>query len=116
LNKKLCQFQFPLLKEIKINNTKPFIKTYLSFSSFYFFITKYSQIIVINVNIILTVYLLIQNNRTNKLIKHILNNYSINIKDVINSDKYENNFSIDKDMIGLKYPEILFDKIKTEYN
>ena len=66
-------------------------------------------------NLILTAYLFFQNNRTNKLIEYILNNYSINIKDVINSDKYESNFTIDKDMIGLKYPEIFFDKIKSEY-
>lgn len=93
------------MEEIKIikdpnNNKDPKKKEY--FNCYNFIINK-SHSILISINFLLTIYLLIQNNRFNAL------------NEDINSTKayYKNkNINIDKDMVGLKYPEINYKNIK----
>ena len=63
------------------------------------------QIILI-INIIINIYLLIENNKNKKLIKKILDFSDNNFKNDYPDD--------DKEMIGLYYPEINYDEIKTK--
>ena len=72
----------------------------------YDFIFKKISSVLSPINFILTIYLLIQNKRFNTLINEIKTSQDYN--------KIEESI-IDKDMIGLKYPEILFDKIKHDF-
>ena len=74
--------------------------------SFYYFILSKSHSILISINFALTIFLFIQNNRANTLIKELSLTSSLNKKESV----------IDKDMIGLKYPEIQFEKIKEDYS
>ena len=74
--------------------------------SFYHFILAKSHSILISINFALTIFLFIQNNRANTLIKELSLASSLNKKESV----------IDKDMIGLKYPEIQFEKIKEDYS
>ena len=112
---KIILYFFKLITKMKrVKIGKPYKERETSFTSEYiftliydFFYRKISSILS-PINFILTIYLLIQNNKFNKLINEIkLSNH-------YNENKETNH--IDKDMIGLKYPEILFDKIKTEFS
>ena len=92
-----------------------------------FFITSFKDSIVNNkylfllaTNFLITFYLLYQNYQNNFSIKEILKSNSVNNKRKINysevsDDIYTKKYIIDKDMIGLKYPEIHFDTIIKDY-
>ena len=66
----------------------------------YIFLKAHS--ILIAINFLLTIYLLIQNNTTNNLKKELL---------LAKFTYKKNEFIIDEDMIGLKYPEIEYKNI-----
>lgn len=85
---------------IKNDNNKYWIKIKSIFNF-------YSISILFIINIILNIYLLIEKKKISKIIKEITFNYKNNT--------FKNNFPYnDKEMIGLYYPEINFDKIKKE--
>ena len=87
------------MKEIKIeSNKKTLFK--LIIENIY----KRLNTIIILLNLSLAIYLIIQNNK-NKIIKKEF--YNINYK--------EKDLVVDKDMIGLKYPEIKYKEIKSNY-
>ena len=92
---------------IKINNNGKNMYTlsigdYL-ISIFNDYIIKKSHSILISINLLLTIYLLVQNKKL----------YALNKELFCKKTFYNINESIiDKDMIGLKYPEIEFNKIK----
>ena len=95
---------------IKINNNGKNMYTlsigdYL-ISIFNDYIIKKSHSILISINLLLTIYLLVQNKKL----------YALNKELFCKKTFYNINESIiDKDMIGLKYPEIEFNKIKKNY-
>ena len=100
------------MKLIKINNdsfknNEKYIN--ICFQKIKSFLNDYNILILIVLNIIIC-YLLIENKRKSEIIKEILDfkntfNY--------NTNSFKNNFpNNDKDMIGLYYPDINFDKIK----
>ena len=95
---------------IKINNNGKNMYTlsigdYL-ISIFNDYIIKKSHSILISINLLLTIYLLVQNKKS----------YALNKELFCKKTFYNINESIiDKDMIGLKYPEIEFNKIKKNY-
>ena len=98
------------MKKIKIRKHLKERETSFKAKSFYALIydsiLKKISSILSSINFILTIYLLIQNKRFNNLINEIKSSPDYNkIEDPI----------IDKDMIGLKYPEILFNKIKHDF-
>ena len=97
------------MKKIKIRksfkNKGYALNKFNNISSFYHFLLQKSHSILISINFALTIFLFIQNSRVNTLIKELSLTSSFNIKDN----------DIDKDMIGLKYPEIKFEKIKGDY-
>lgn len=79
-----------------------------------------SNSILIAINFLFTFYLLKENSKNRALIKDLLNyiqkfkfeKYFTGI-DKINKKTVHN--GIDGDLVGLKYPEILFDKIKDDF-
>ena len=75
-------------------------------SCFYNFAIKNGHSIIISINLLLTIYLLIQNNR--------LKTFMINICSRESNYK-ERNYYVDKDMVGMQYPEIDFQNIQKEY-
>ena len=93
----------------KINILFPLLNSYLSPKILFIFII---------VNMILFIYLFIENKKTYALIKKLHDECSINkivgkfSKDIENQNNTQT--KIDKDMIGLKYPEINFDLHKNE--
>ena len=104
--------------EIKINSNSN--KNNL-FSTFYNYIYLNGHSILIALNIIISLYLLIQNYKNNILIKELLkvNSENITNKLINNTDLNPLNYTkeiIDIDMIGLKYPEIDFGKFKSDLN
>lgn len=95
------------MKAIKISKYKKhknFNKNYIFW--LYKIILQKSHSILISINFMLTIYLLIKNKRADNLVqKLVLSKKNIPEKSVI-----------DKDMIGLTYPEIQYNKIKKDYN
>ena len=77
-----------------------------NFSRIYNYIFKRNYSFLTPINFILTIYLLIQNHRANNFMKELSTS---NVFSKIEEP------TIDKDMIGLTYPEIMFQKIKDEY-
>ena len=77
--------------------------------------------IFIIINSIFTLYLFFQNKKTNSLLNELLMTRTIIKRDVefikkkFNINTIIKNHKKDIDMIGLKYPEILFDKIKNDF-
>ena len=97
------------MKEIQIinnsNRNKDFDKKSGFISSTFIFIFKKSHSILIIINLILTTYLLKQNNKL----------YPLNTEFNLHKDNFKNeNIKIDKDMIGLEYPEINFQSLKNK--
>ena len=82
------------MKKIKIRksfkNKGYALNKFNNISSFYHFLLQKSHSILISINFALTIFLFIQNSRVNTLIKEL-------------------------SLIGLKYPEIKFEKIKGDY-
>jgi len=73
-------------------------------------INDYLVLIILVINIIIINYLLIENKKNKKIIKDIISlKTSFLYKKIIPKNDYPNN---DKDMIGLYYPDINYDKIK----
>ena len=99
------------MKKIKliknINNTE-FESKINFFQSFLLFISKKSHSILISINLTLTLYLIIKINNVH--INHIDTNENSSIKSY-----FQNESKIDKDMIGLKYPEIMYDNVRINY-
>ena len=89
------------MKKIKILdiskfNNKDWIKNFLKFNN--------TQILLI-INIMINIYLLVENDKNSRLINKILDN---------NND-FQNKYpEDDKDMIGLYYPDINYDEIKNK--
>ena len=67
-------------------------------------------IILIIINIVTNIYLLIENSKKSKIISKIIDlKNTYDYKNNIFKNNFDNN---DKEMIGLYYPEIIFDKLK----
>ena len=94
-----------IYNKLKINAYKNRIKKKSKINIISIKYIKISQIILI-INIIINIYLLIENKKNTNLIKKILDFNDNNIKNDYPDD--------DKEMIGLHYPEIFFDKIKNK--
>ena len=92
-------------KRYKTKKNNLFSKRFF-FSTIYYYIFKRNYSFLTPINFILTIYLLIQNHRANNFMNELS---SLNVF----SKKEEP--TIDKDMIGLTYPEIMFQKIKDDY-
>lgn len=108
------------MKSIKIKINSNSSKNNI-LSSFYNYIKLNGHSILIALNIIISLYLLRQNYKNNILIKELLktNSKSITNNQVNNKDLNPLNYTkenFDKDMIGLKYPEISFEKFKSDLN
>ena len=97
------------MKKIKIKNRTKFKKIYTNNNNDYKYriksILKNNSHIILIINIIINIYLLIENSKNARLINKILDNNN-NFK-----NKYPED---DKDMIGLYYPEIKYDEIKNK--
>lgn len=75
-------------------------------------INDYLILIILIINIIIINYLLIENKNNKKIIKDILDfKNSFHYKNISIKNDYPNN---DKDLIGLYYPDINYDKIKKD--
>ena len=97
------------MKKIKINIkkikfSKQVYKKDFLISSIMNFIIQKAHSILISINFVLTIYLLIQNNRAKMLNKELLS---------AKANYKKKDFIFDEDMVGLKYPEIEFKKIQT---
>jgi len=106
------------MKKINIfSDTTPFqTKSFISFSNNFLLKKCYSILIIIN--LFLTVFLLINNNRNNAKIQELLSsnkNIMEKLNQIIRINSTFNYSKIDKDMIGLKYPDIFYEKIKNDY-
>lgn len=93
------------IKIIKTINNPEFERKIDFFQFLLSYINKKSHSILITINLSLTLYLIIK-----------INNFHINS---IENNSFQSDFKsesiIDKDMIGLKYPEIMYDNLKTSY-
>ena len=93
------------MKKVKIGNIINNSSTY-SKNCFNKPIFQYCNLIIIYTNFLLTIYLLLRNNQLNLLNKELLSsNFFSNQKES----------GVDQDMVGLKYPEIQFNKIRTTF-
>ena len=93
------------IKIIKKINNSEFENKIDFFQSFLSFINKKCHSILIAINLSLTLYLIIK-----------INNVHINsIENSSFQSDFKNESIIDKDMIGLKYPEIMYDNLKSSY-
>ena len=92
----------------KINNVRNYINKYIKNIKALF---TYDVIIILLIlNIITTIYLLINNIIISRIIKEMIDfKNTYDYKNKIFKNNFPNN---DKEMIGLYYPEILFDKLK----
>ena len=116
------------MKKIIIKNNKEEYEKILNEPNkdntcFLFFNSNYKVLPILLINVILLLYLFIEYNSNKKELKNLkelLNINEINNKRFRKIEKYEitnenfinKNNTIDRDMIGLKYPEIYFDEIK----
>ena len=89
-----------------IKISKQSYKNHFLFYTFLNFIVKKSHSILISINFIMTIYLLVQNNRINTLNKELSS---------VKSEYKKEDLNVDEDMVGLKYPKIQFEKIKTNF-
>ena len=108
------------MENIKIIQNKEQCQTKFFITSFYDSLVNNKYLFLLATNFLITFYLLYQNYQNNFLIKEILKSNSFNNKRKINysevsEDIYTKKYIIDKDMIGLKYPEIHFDTIIKDY-
>ena len=98
------------MKIIKIKNENSFRKIKTNKSKYCIKIIQtlnknITQIILI-INIMINIYLLIENKKNSILINQILD---------FNDNNFKNNYpDDDKEMIGLHYPEIFYDEIKNK--
>ena len=93
------------MKIIKKLNNNEFENKIDYFQSFLSFICKKSHSILIAINLSLSLYLVIK-----------INNIHINtIENSSFQSDFQNESIIDKDMVGLKYPEIMYNNLKTNY-
>ena len=103
--------------KIRLNlNKNSFVKNEFA-SNLNNFLYLKCHIILVALNFLFSIYLLIQNNKNNSLIKELLKQNSDNKKQnsIFNKDISDiKNYKqkIDIDMVGLKYPEIYFEKFK----
>jgi hypothetical protein len=108
------------MKKISIKIDKPFNRSKYIFSTFYNYIFNNSHSILITINLLINLYLLIQNSRNSYINKEILKNdcQQKNNQKIFNKDStnFCSKSKIDKDMIGLKYPEVSYDEIKNSYS
>ena len=98
------------MKKIKVKKfTKKIRSSYIKNNAFSFiinFIIQKSHSILISINFALTMYLFNQNNRINTLNNELSSSrLNYKIEDLI----------VDEDMVGLKYPKIQFEEIKTNF-
>ena len=91
-------------KDDKVNKSFDQPNNYASFDKNYIF--KRNYYLIIGIYIVSIVYMFIQINKIQVIYKEIL---SINLK------LKENDSKIDEDMIGLQYPKILYEQIKTNF-
>ena len=108
------------MEKVKIIQNKEQYQTKFFITSLYDSLVNNKYLFLIITNFLITLYLLYQNYQNNFLIKEILKSNSVNNKRKINysevsDDIYAKKYIIDKDMIGLKYPEIHFDAIIKGY-
>ena len=110
------------MQKIKISQNNEQFQTKFFITSICDSIVSNKYLFLIITNFLITLYLLYQNYQNNCLIKEILksnsickNKMNINFSDV-SENIYTNKYIIDKDMIGLKYPEIHFDNIFRKRN
>ena len=98
------------MKKIKVKKfTKKIRSSYIKNNAFSFiinFIIQKSHSILISINFALTMYLFNQNNRINTL-NNELSSSRLNYK--------KEDLIVDEDMVGLKYPKIQFEEIKTNF-
>ena len=109
------------MHNIKIKTNKNSINSNDFPSSFYSYIYLNAHSILIALNLLFSLYLMIQNYKNNILIQELLkanSNRKIS-EQSYNLDPAHSNYThekIDIDMVGLKYPEIYFDKFKYDLN
>ena len=111
------------MKEICVKNNNNSYEIINIHSSFYNYIFNKCFSIFILINSLFTLYLFFQNKKINTLLNEQYGSqYNISniikdiefIKDKLTNNTKIQNSKIDVDMIGLKYPEISFDKIKND--
>ena len=118
LYKKLINNEIISVKITKIRNSSQFNDL---ICSIYNYLYNKSYCILLIINLIISFHLLIQNNKNSTCIKELLKINSIQNKEKKNINKNIMNLNnsqsdIDLDMIGIKYPEIYFDKFKYDSN
>ena len=96
-----------ILDQKETNNNSHINKFIKRFKSLF---TNHIIIIFLIINAVTNIYLLIENSKKSKIIKEI-----IDLKNTYDykNNNFKNNFpNNDREMIGLYYPEIIFDKLK----
>ena len=96
-----------ILDQKETNDNNYIIESMRKFKSLF---TNDIIIILIIINIVTNIYLLIENSKKSKIISKIIDlKNTYDYKNNIFKNNFPNN---DKEMIGLYYPEIIFDKLK----
>ena len=105
------------MNKIQINNFNNSNGLRNIYSPVYNYLYNKSFSIFLIINSFFTLYLFFQNNRINSSLNELLITQS-KLKNDVEFFKKRinmNTVNIDFDMIGLKYPDILYDKIKDDF-